>query len=451
MIASPQSLAAIAFLSFVAGVLVLGGEPRASDGITSLESLTWANSPVSEPFEWPKELHGAVRDSEKRPVAGARIVLEIKVQLFPVGGVYEKIVYRQETVTNAEGRFAFQTAGMPAIRRRPIVATVTASAADRLTRQTWWWYGPQESEGEPGFGTITLATGRTVSGRVVDAAGAAVGDAVFYAYDTRFGGGRWVAGVIKVDAQGRFRFRAPAGDGVGAWVGSSQGAPQFVKLPENSGEIEIKLERGTAVDGVLLTKELKPVAAGVLVATESFSGGAFPGYHLPYRLATRTDGEGRFHFPPLAGEYRFFVTEAWESMDRTDYIETKSTPLSVVPKTETFSDGESRKVTLYAGDSAKVDGTVRWDDGSPAAGSTVVFTMMPAGNGAGLQLGRAVTDASGHYELRLPEFVERVLVNVEPRKRNDQPFRARTSDDKDSLQLDEISSRGHHIDFTFRP
>ena len=206
---------------------------------------------------------------------------------------------------------------------------------------------------------------------------------------------------------------------------------------------------------MLLTKDLKP-AAGALVAAESFYNGAFRTHHLPYRLATRTDREGRFHFPPLKGEYRFFVTEASESMaseskDASGFMETESVPLSVAPRTETFSDAESRRVTLYAGDSSKVDGHVRWDDGSPAAGSIVVATMMPAVNGPGLQLAHTLTDASGHYELRLPEFVERVDVRVDMQKRNDHYFRAMTSDDKEYIQLNEISSRGHHIDFTFRP
>jgi hypothetical protein len=30
-------------------------------------------------------------------------------------------------------------------------------------------------------------------------------------------------------------------------------------------------------------------------------------------------------------------------------------------------------------------------------------------------------------------------------------LRAMTSDDKEYIQLNEISSRGHHVDFTFRP
>ena len=143
------------------------------------------------------------------PLRGAKIVLEIKVQLWPLGGLYEKTVYQEETVSHAEGRFVFKTARIPAIRRRPIVATVTASAPDRLTRQTWWWYSPQDMKGEPRFGTITLASGRMVSGRVVDATGAPVGDAVLHGYDTNFRNGRWVAGAIKADAKGRFRFRAP--------------------------------------------------------------------------------------------------------------------------------------------------------------------------------------------------------------------------------------------------
>jgi hypothetical protein len=464
MMAWTRALAAIAFVSFVggvlAGVVVRAAEPRTSDGMRSLESLAWADNRVSEAIEWPKELYGLVRSADGRPFAGAKIVLEIKVQLWPLGGLYEKTVYRDETVGNAEGRFAFKTAGIPAIRRRPIVATVTASAPERLTWQTWWWYSPQDMKGEPRFGTITLASGRMVSGRVVDAAGASVVDGVLHAYDTNARSGRWVAGAIRADATGRFRFRAPAGDGVGAWVGSSRGAPQFVKLPENSGDIEIKLERGTSIDGVLLTKELKP-AAGALVAAESFYNGAFRTHHLPFRLATRTDRDGRFHFPPLTGEYRFFVTEASESMasestasksmDASGFMETNEVPLSVAPKTETFSDAESRRVTLYAGDSSKVDGKVRWDDGSPAASSIVVATMMPAVNGPGLQLAHALTDASGHYELQLPEFVERVDVRVETQKRNGHYFRAMTSDDKEYIQLNEISSRGHHIDFTFRP
>ena len=414
-------------------------------------ALAWANNRVSEPLAWPTEMRGLVRSPEKRPVAGAKIVLEIKVQLWPLGGLYEKTVYQDETVSDAEGRFVFKTAGIPAIRRRPIVATVTASAADRLTWQTWWWYSPQSNKGEARFVTMRLASGahgeRSGRGCGRSARGRRRAARLRHEVPGRPMGGRndqdGHPGPVSV-----FALRPVTGSARGLVLHAVRRNSSSCR--KTRARSKSSWSEGPRLTECCLRKILKP-AAGVLVAAESFNNGASPTRHLPYRLATRTDGDGRFHFPPLTGEYRFFVTEAAESMDANGFLETNNIPLSVAPKTETFADAESRRVTLYAGDSSKVEGTVRWDDGSPAAGSIVAATMMPAGNGPGLQLAHSLTDASGHYELRLPEFVERVDVRVDMQKRNGQSFRALTSDDKEYIQLNEISSRGHRVDFTFRP
>jgi hypothetical protein len=446
-----RRLLVVAFLISLSGLIAQAAEPRSAATVAPRPDFpAWAANQEREPVEWPKELHGSVRNADGRPFADAKILLEIKVQLWVVGGIYEKVVYHQETTTNADGRYAFKTAGFPVIRHRPFDATVTASAPDRLAARSWWWYSPRDKKGESHFGTLTLKSGRAVSGRILDPAGAPVGDAIVQAYDTGARSRRWAPGATKTDKEGRFRLRAPAGDGVGAWVHSTHGAPQFVKFPDDAGEIEVKLERGTSVEGTLLSKDLKP-CAGVVVGAESFYDGAFRAYHLPFRLAARTDREGRFHFPPLAGEYRFFVTEASDSMDARGALESNTAAPSVIPKMENLAGSDSRRITLYAGDSATIDGTVRWDDGGPAVGSTVVATMMPAGNGPGFKLAQGVTDQNGRYQLRLPEFVERLLVQVDMERRNDKSFRAVTADGKDSIQLQEVSSRGHHIDFTFRP
>lgn len=401
-------------------------------------------------LEWPKELSGSVRDENGRPIPRAKVTLNVAVQLLVVGGQYENSVFRNETVTDEAGNYAFNTSDFPTIRHRPVVTTVTATAPDRVPWQAWWWYGPLDMVGEPRFGTITLAAGRVVSGRVIGRDGQPAFDAVLFGKYAGRARGRWAAGITKADKLGRFRILVPKGDGVGVWVSSNHAAPKFAALPANQKqELEITLEPGGELEGRVFSKQNQPVA-GVVVVAESTFGGTFRTHYLPFRVAVRTDQDGRYRLPPLVGEYRVFVTEASTSMDESVTFESKSPIPTVLPQVETIEPGRNREIDFHGSDPVTIEGTVTWDDSKPVVGSTVTATRMPAGNGVGLKIAETFTDHKGHYRLAVPASVERLLINVLPRKHHGSNLRA-YSGGNEYPRIEKVTEKSYTINFTYGP
>jgi len=439
-----RPICVLLFLRLTPGFADEGHEP---------ELPSWAAGQRLSPLywlEWPKDLRGSVRDENGRPIPRAKVTLNVTVQLLVVGGQYEKSVFRNETVTDEAGNYAFDTSDFPTIRHRPVVTTVTATAPDRVPWQAWWWYGPLSMVGEPRFGRIKLAVGRVVSGRVVGRDGQPVPDAVLLGQYAGSARGRWALGRTKTDKLGRFQIRVPEGDGVGVWISASHAAPKFAAIPTNQKpDLEIALEPGVELEGRVLSKQNQP-AVGVVVVAESTFGGTFRTHYLPFRVAVRTDQDGRYRLPPLTGEYRVFVTEASTSMDESTTYESKSPIPIVLPQVETIGPTGKREIDFRGSDPVTIEGTVTWDDSKPVVGSTVTATRMPAGNGAGLKIAESFTDDEGHYRLVVPASVERLLVNVGPRKRHNKTVRA-YSGGIEYPQIEKVTDKSHTISFTYGP
>lgn len=441
--------------ALLVGVLLVG---RAAFGFQDEgrepDMPAWAVGQKVSPLywlEWPQQLGGSVRDRDGRPFAGAKIALDISVQLWVMGGQYEKPVFHKEVRTDQSGEYAIDTSDFPAIRHRPVVATITASAADRVSWQAWWWYGPRDTVAKPRFAKITLDPGRVLTGRVLDPDNQPAQDAVLIARSGA-AAGRWAPEIVKTDKQGRFRFLAPKQTGAAIWVSSRHGAPKPVAIPpDGKEEFDIRLERGVPIEGTVLSKQNQP-APGVVLAAESFYGGSVPTYFHPFRVAARTGRDGRFRLPPLAGEYRVFVTEASTSMsvDQSTALESKSPIPNVPPRTETLMPPAMRTIEFKGTDAVTIEGRITWDNSEPAIGSVIAATMMPAGNGAGLQLASVFTDENGHYRLHVPASVERVLVNVQPQRRNKKTVRA-FSFSNEYQRIEKLTEKSYKFDFQFEP
>ena len=172
---------------------------------------------------------------------------------------------------------------------------------------------------------------------------------------------------------GRFRLSAETG----------RHAPAVRELVlaagKNATDVDLRLSAEAAVTGQVLGQDGRP-AAGVTVTalvTESSAGLTSSG-----RMANdRSDGEGRFRLGALnAGKVR--IEAQANERGRATF------------GPEELGAGETKDITLTLEEAAKVSGVVRWSDGTPAAGVSVMG-MVPSS----YAMVQAKTEPDGSYEL----------------------------------------------------
>jgi RNA polymerase sigma factor (sigma-70 family) len=153
----------------------------------------------------------------------------------------------------------------------------------------------------------------------------------------------------------------------------------------DAGDVDLRLDAGSEVNGVVLGKEHQPIAGAVIAA--SVEDGEF----RTTSAVTRTDSSGRFHLDSL-GAGLLYV-----SASHPDHGSKDAPPARI-------AFGEKKELTLMLDASASVEGSVAWEDGAPAVGVTV-----HAGDAS------TKTDASGRYHLApLGAGVHFVVATREP-------------------------------------
>jgi hypothetical protein len=183
--------------------------------------------------------------------------------------------------------------------------------------------------------------------------------------------------VVTSDERGRFRFSglAPGRYALTAEApGFSRRTLRFVSVPA-SGELVVGLWAASVLEGFVVGPDGKPVADAQVLAL----GG-------PSAFRTTSGTGGGFSLEVSSGTY-------W-------LVARKGTQVGRVPGTLVVGAGDTlRDLTVKLGAAGHLSGTVtRVADGGPVSEAWLVVS--PAG--AGGELGRVLTDASGRYDLELP-------------------------------------------------
>jgi RNA polymerase sigma-70 factor, ECF subfamily len=233
---------------------------------------------------------GTVVDPQGRPAANARIAIACDDTISPT---------RPELLVHADGQGRFQCDEVPS-GARTIAASLPelAPATQRITT----------SPNEPTNVLLQLRTGVTLAGRVVDAVGKPIADAVVY---TRGGDitlglqspyGQYVVG--RTDQEGRYELRAIA---PGSFSASVQIEPEIKRaFTAADGERltwDPMREQERAIVGAVVDGDDKPLAQWRVTALPppSVRLGFTPHDHV-------TDAQGRFRIPSLTdAAYRVFV------------------------------------------------------------------------------------------------------------------------------------------------
>jgi RNA polymerase sigma factor (sigma-70 family) len=303
--------------------------------------------------------------------AGAR------VRLLP--GVGHRGTYEESAVADEGGAFAF--GGLPA-GEFVIVAT-----AEGLTTPLG---PPAHVRLEVGATTtkdVAVLPGATVEGEVRDHQGRPLSDIAVTARAAQLADGRGPLAGALTAADGKFRLSGlPSGRlDVVAW-GSARMREQQKRIEVGSGgraRVSFVAPAVTLLTGLVVGPDGRPVAGAQVRAHEQTAGDGKGRAEHP-----RSDGAGRFEISSF-GAGTAIVTAA------------KDLDAGVVGPFE-LAEGEHTEIRIELVRGATVSGTVRWEDGAPAAGVAVhPGWRSPATEGALLRSELmpdvVKTNAQGHY------------------------------------------------------
>lgn len=290
--------------------------------------------------------------------------------------------------TDADGAYRFDQviAGNYTLRFSPELPYVATTFAAFVV-----------GDGEAVVKNVSLTASATITGRVVNAAGAAIAGAFVYVYNALPTGG--VVQTLATDAQGRYSATVPPGaysvryslTGYTTEWSADQPSQAFASvITVASGEArslgDTTLTAGVSIFGTVTGSDTAGVGvAGVQVKV----------YKSDVLYATlTTDAAGRYVARELpVGAYKLQYTPPapylavwWNNV----YLQTGATVITTVAGSARTGGTD---VTVAV--PARVSGTVTGDGGAAVAGVVVVARSFTAG----LDLGTATTDASGNFSI----------------------------------------------------
>ncbi len=374
-------------------------------------------SESSPPVEWPATLSGEIKNDQDKPIAGANVKLTLQqIHEYAIGR-WDETLETMEGVTDEEGHYKFDLSTWPELRHPPFVITVSAGAEGHSNGRTWSWYDSSDKKVGDKFQELMLPAGRTVTGKVVDPDGKPVFGAVIHTvvdYGTNMMHNPRTSG-----PDGKFELRLSREGGAQVWICSAAGAPKFLAITKEQTDLgTIELERGTALEGTVRDAAGGPVAGCVVVMSSGYDG-EMQGRSIAVQYATKTDGEGHYRLPPATGGYKVYLSMAERTSDRParSFIVGDREPPAVIPQWHVLSGKEATKQADFTGtETVELGGTIRWRDGSPAAGVEVKASYLPDPSDVesfdtGIWIGRALTGADGTYTLKLPKGITAITLN----------------------------------------
>ena len=213
---------------------------------------------------------------------------------------------------------------------------------------------------------------------------------------------------ISCDATGRFETWIPSNMPVAMSIRSDDHSGHQMLVPGDEEELgEIELLKGSRLSGQVLDKDGKPVA-GVIVnirSTESLGNG--------YRLlsdSVKSDKVGNYQLPPFRGPCVVWVSESGNFRDGSILKGDRKPPI-IKPQIVELAGTRATNLNLIESKTVSVRGTIRWDDGTPAANIDVtcsIYSELVRTR----SVNRTFTDEEGRYELAIPQYAEDGKVQI---------------------------------------
>jgi protocatechuate 3,4-dioxygenase beta subunit len=315
----------------------------------------------------PEKMSGRVTDEAGKPVSGAKVRVRS-------GSFFEEddVVRYAETTTAADGSFS--------------IANAPGKSGSLAVRAPGYAPSAQFSMQRTGVERVTLKSGGTVAGTVLDLAGKPAEGAIVFSGSL----------AAKTDASGTYRLSGvPRGTRTVEALGTGDLAARNdavrVKLRETA-EVSLRLTRSASVTGSVIDEKSRRPLAGVRVAAAA-GGFSFREGERVSRKA-RTDTKGRFRIPGLAS--RGYTVRA----SKSDYL-----PVSMPGITAGIAAPGTVAIAMQR--AATVSGRVADDSGRPVPGAHVGFArdsnvraILRSGPAAFLGRPGVTTGPDGAFRLR---------------------------------------------------
>lgn len=370
------------------------------------------DAPQEKPVEWADKTYGSILSVDGQPIPHAKVTLRLhKIHEYPTGR-WDETVATRVAETDEHGRYELQTAELPKLVHRPFDIMLHVAANGYSDGKWWIWYPPGGTRraDQSHLADIKLLPGRLVVGRCIDPDGNPVVGAVVKTTseywqmrrDTSVG---WDP--VITDESGRFYLGVPVDreHAIESWICHPDWAPKHLAIPKDKEQIlKIEMKPGGTLRGYVQKLSGEP-AVGVVVAASSLFDGDLKALTFPVNLATKTDEQGRYEFPPLDGEYRVHLAYAARSQQRLEpeFSVSDQEPPLVIPQLVSIENGKDQILDFVEPPTVTVQGSIHWPDDQPAPGVEVRTFYMPDNFGTGIDLVKTFTDEAGHYSVELPK------------------------------------------------
>jgi len=390
-----------------------------ADDAVSIDTSTPRDSTTAPGVRWPERMSGNVTNDDGQPLAGADVKLTLFEHFRAGTNSAERILKTARTTVNEDGKYTFETAGLPKpTAQRPFSLEVLVSAAGYAPWESWGFFGAGTRKVPGNLPNVQLPRGRVITGECVDTQGNPVVGAVIRGLSACRNRGMWQRQHAPTDRNGRFQVIAPDGHDAALWCISSSDGCERVDIPAgHRGPFRVVMRGGTSLVGTVESLTGEPVAE-TLVVLECVERGVKGGRHsMGLRFAAKTDEQGQFRLPPVRGKFACFLAGASTSNELPRYqsifAERPAPPFAPIVVS---LEGETREKTVTLRESRSVDlgGIVRFDDGRLAKGCfvDVFYCFEPKMFRSGVTLGVPVSDDDGRYSLKVPVTENLVIVDA---------------------------------------
>ncbi len=377
---------------------------------------------AEERIKLPDLIGGIVRSPDGKPLASARVTID----LFENDGPIIEFERRRRwtTTTDEKGTYRISTKDLGPLpprwnfEIRAVAKDLPETQALGLQVQT---VAKQRQ-----FNDLKFFSGVAVHGRLLDPEGRPAKGVFLYPACLIGIHEAWFPRAVAAGDDGRFRIMLPAGpDGKVAAVDmiamSANWAPKrvFIDAGAETNLGDIRLHKGTVVEGRLIDENNRPVADAIL-AVQSNEAGGIRNLSNQWTLAARTDKDGFFRFPsPMADGITVFAASRVHANvgGAIEILKTNRT-VTILPKTLELHRESSPplELSLQAVPSVSIRGTVRWKNGKPVSRVWIHGIVFPSGIGVDVTNPSGVlTNAEGKYELKVPKGIEGFSILVSGR------------------------------------
>ncbi len=409
----------------------------------------------------PEKLAGKVVDDSAAPIRGAKVSLAIIENLSEIDNARRpptRLIKEVTVETRDDGSFEISAQGIDANPKK-LWLRLLVNANGYYEMRPHFNAVKAMATGE--LGTITLHKGRLVRGRlnppkneagVITLKNPTVTLATMDEIHS-------FAITICCELDGRFQTFVPKNTVIQLLATSDNTAAARTQIGPFDEEVdEIDLPLGTSVIGRILDQNNNPVA-GMIVRLVDVPNRSEDAMYYPADSAVKSDSNGRFRLPPHLGKAVVCVVATAcprNSFDQSESIHSDRSPPIVSPvPVELVGSQAELEITLKAGPTTKISGTVRWSDNTPAEG---VEANASAGNPS-VEMPPTITNQQGQYTVEIPSSAEWASVLIMGTRGGDgvfhmahsEPHPAATHTGSQIVSLRVAKSDMEKVDWELRP